>query len=40
MTKNPIAKELRTSKYRKKMIPNKKKEEEKKRIKLRKENQC
>ena len=31
--KNPIAKELRTRKYRKKVIPNKKKEEEKNRNK-------
>lgn len=33
MTKNPIAKDLKTSKYRQKVIPNKKKEEEKKRNK-------
>ena len=33
MTRNPIAKDLLTRKYRKKVIPNKKKQEEKKRNK-------
>ena len=32
---NPVAKELRTSKFKKRVIPNKKKIIEKKRIKLR-----
>tara|TARA_R100000808_G_C2039125_1_gene79498 strand:- start:1 stop:192 length:192 start_codon:yes stop_codon:yes gene_type:complete len=36
MQKNPIAKDLRTSKYRKRIVKNKKKEENKRRARLQK----